>query len=247
MANFRFLFIMFFIILMIGISACTSEKEEVDESELGYEYYPLQIGREWTYQSDSIVFTKSGTHTDTISAFIKEIITDTLRDLEGNLVHKIDRYIKRTVNEEWNRINSWFVAKDKSKVLRTEENIPLIKLVFPLKSGLRFQSNTFFNEDIKSEVGGEFISVYSGWRPKVESLNADIVYNNSLLSGLKINVVNLETIIDLRKVEEYYVKGIGLVRQEMTILDTDGNNPNNDWNVKTKKGFKHTLQLIDYK
>ena len=247
MANFRFLFIMISITWLIGISACTSEKEEVDESNLGYEYYPIEIGREWTYQSDSIIFTKSGAHRDTISAFIKEIITDTLRDLEGKLIHKIDRYIKRSESEDWNKINTWFVAKDKSKVLRTEENIPLIKLVFPLKKGLRFYSNTYFNEDIKSEVGGEFISVYSGWRPQVESLNSEVPYHKALLSGLKLNVVNLETIIDLRKVEEYYVKGIGLVRKEMTILDTDGNNPNDLWDVKTKKGFKHTLQLVDYK
>lgn len=247
MANFRFLFIMIFITLMIGISACTSEMEEVDKSNLGYEYYPLEMGREWTYQSDSIIFSKSGAHTDTISAFIKEMITDTLRDVEGNLIHKIERFIRRSTSEDWNRINTWFVNKDKSKVLRTEENIPLIKLVFPLKKGLRFDSNTFFNEDIKSEVGGEFISVYSGWRPQVESLDADVIYNNTILSGLEINVVNLETIIDLRKVKEYYVKGIGLVRKEMTILDTDGNNPNQLWDVKTKKGFKHTLQLVDYK
>lgn len=238
---------LFALVLMIGLNACSSEIDQVDDIDAGYDYYPLELGREWVYQSDSIIVLRSGTMRDTLISQIREVVVDTLRNLEGNLLYKLDRFIDKSGNGVWKRMNSWYVLKDHTKVVRTEENIPIVKLVFPLTEGLKFRSNLFLNDEIKSEVGGEFIEVYEGWYPQVNSLKASVPFQNETLSVAQIQVANIDEFIDLRQVIEYYAKGIGLVRKEMTIYDTDGNNPDNPWDLKAKKGFKHTLQLISYK
>ena len=73
----------------------------------------------------------------------------------------------------------------------------------------------------------------------------DYNFKGNTIKTVKVNLVSDTSIIDLRKVTEYYGQGIGLVRKEMTILDTDGNNPSQSWELKTKKGFIHTLTLLD--
>ncbi len=239
--------ILLFSLFVSGLLSCNTEYEEPVFNNVISDYYPVKLNSEWIYQSDSIIYSQGGKQKDTLRSFIREIITDTLRDATGNLIYKTDRYIRKNGSDDWHRINAWTVYINNSSVVRTEENIPLVKLVSPLKEGTRFRSNVNFDDNIKSEVGGEFIAVYSGWRPVVESVSTDISYRNQTLSAIKIKVADVESIIDLRKVNEYYVKGIGLVRKEMTIMDTDGNNPDNPWDVKVKKGFIHTLQLIDNK
>lgn len=235
------------IVFIISILSCTSETDSIDDRDYGYDYYPIGLGKEWVYQSDSIVVLKGGTKRDTLSSSIREVITDTLRSPEGKLLYKMDRFLKKADSEYWQRLNSWYVLKDNSRVIRTEENIPIVKLVFPIKEGLKFRSNLFLNDEIKSEVGGEFVEVYNGWYPQITSLKTSVSFQNNTLTAAQIKVANIESIIDLRQVTEFYVKGIGLVRKEMTIYDTDGNNPDNPWDKKAKKGFRNTMQLISYK
>jgi hypothetical protein len=99
---------------------------------------------------------------------------------------------------------------------------------------------------LKIEVGGEFVEAYKNWKHKIESLESIIKYKNQDVQALQINLVDETSIIDRRKVVEYYVKGIGLLRKEMIILDSDGSKPNDPWENKAKKGFIHQLTLLDH-
>lgn len=244
--NFRRVQWIFLGFILIGIYSCLSETESPTDGEYGYEYYPLEVGRTWTYQSDSIIITKAGRAKDTLTSFIRQEITDSLRSEEGHLLYRVDRWIKKQGQDDWQKMNAWFVEKDATKVICTEDNIPLVKMVFPLKAGTRFSSNLYFDDAIKSEVGGEFVAVYSGWRPQVVRLNAEVDYQNEVFEAAEIKMADIESVIDLRRVTAYYVKGIGLLRQEMIVYDSDADNPDRPWDDKAKKGFKHTLQLIDY-
>lgn len=59
--------------------------------------------------------------------------------------------------------------KNKSNAIRTEENIKFVKLVFPVKEGLRFDGNVYVNEDLKVEVGGEMLEPYDSWNHQIKS------------------------------------------------------------------------------
>ena len=75
--------------------------------------------------------------------------------MSGDTIYKLNRFFKRNEADPWQRINTWTIQKNKSNAIRTEENIKFVKLVFPVKEGLRFDGNVYVNEDLKVEVGGE--------------------------------------------------------------------------------------------
>ncbi len=237
----------FSMMLLFSLVSCLSETEDRNIEDKGYDYFPVEIGKEWTYQSDSVIITKFGQAKDTLKSLIREVISDTLRNENGHLVYVVERFLKKDGQEYWEKMNSWTIEKDNSKLLRTEENIPLVKFVFPFKQGTRFKSNLYFDDKVLSEVGNEFLAVYDGWWPKVERLDEDVFYKNDVYPAVRINVANYETIIDLRQVTEYYVKGIGLVKKDMAIYNANADNIDRPWSEKANKGFSHTLQLIDHK
>jgi hypothetical protein len=238
-----------FALLVFGVflNSCTSETEELDESTFGYDYFPLSAGKSWVYQSDSIVYSSVGSVRDTFKSFIKEEVGEAFVDLTGQKVYKIDRFFKRNESDSWSRLNTWTSSVDKTNAIRTEENIRFIKLVFPVKEGLRFDGNIFVDQDLKIEVGGEMVEAYKNWEHRITSLDTPIKYKGQDINALEVNLVDETSIIDRRKVIEYYAKEIGLVFKEMIILDSDGSKPNDPWETKAKKGFIHRLTLIDHK
>lgn len=241
------LYYLFLGVLLFSLNACTSDTEAFDDSNFGYDYFPLSTGKSWVYQSDSIVYSSVGSVRDTFRSFIKEEISEEFVDLTGQKVFKVNRFFKRKETDPWSRMNTWTASMDKTNAVRTEENIRFVKLVFPVRDGLRFNGNIFVDPDLKIEVGGEFIEAYKNWKHRIESLDAPIKYKGQDIKALEINLVDETSIIDRRKVTEYYGKGIGLLTKEMIILDSDGSKPNDPWETKAKKGFIHTLTLIDHK
>jgi hypothetical protein len=244
--NIKFLYC-FFCFGMMFFYACESETEILDESGFGYNFFPVAEGRSWTYASDSIIYSGVGTKRDTFRSFIKEEIGDKFTDLEGQTLYKVNRYFKRSENNSWSKINTWTVSMDKTRAIRTEENIRFIKMVFPIKKGLRFDGNVFVDENIKVEVGGEMIEAYKNWNQRIEAIDEFYPYNGEAVKSIKVNLVDDISIIDRRKVTEYYGENIGLIRKEMMILDSDGSRPNDSWESKAQKGFIHTMTLIDHK
>lgn len=231
---------------VVFLPSCNKETEKLDESVFGYDFFPLAPNKSWTYMSDSIVYSNGGSSRDTFKSFIREQVGEALVDASGNTFYKINRFFKRNETDNWTKINTWTVTKDKSRAIRTEENIKFVKLVFPIKKGLRFDGNVFVDEDLKIDVNGEILEPYKNWKHRIEEISEPFTFNGTNVPSLKINLVDETSIIDRRKVTEYYGENIGLVKKEMTILDSDGSRPNDPWDKKAQKGFIHTLTLIDY-
>lgn len=226
-------------------TSCESETEAVDESTFGYDFFPVVVGKSWTYRSDSIVLFSGGTKRDTLQSYILEVVGDTFTDAAGNLAFKLNRFFKRNEADAWTTLNTWTTSIDKTMAIRTEENIRQVKLVFPIKKGLRWNGNVFLNEDLTVDVGGEPITLYKGWSPRMEQIDQPFDFKGEQVPSIFVNVAKDNTILNFRDVTEYYGKGIGLLKREMVVYDSDGSRPNEDWESKAQKGFKHTLTLID--
>ncbi len=242
----KFIFTLFSTLAVITlIISCSKETEPVDENTFGYDFFPITKGKSWIYASDSIIYDNGGSKVDTFSSFIKEEVGDSFVDETGITVYKLNRYFKRNPTDVWSRTNTWTTYTDKTRAIRTEENLKFIKLVFPLKKGLRWAGNVFLDEDIKIDVAGESIEAYKNWKHRMEEIDEDFSFNGSNVKSVRVNLVDDASIIDRRKVTEYYGKGIGLLKKEMIILDSDGSRPNDPWEKKAQKGFIHTLELIE--
>ncbi|KXK40432.1 MAG: hypothetical protein UZ09_BCD002000402 [Bacteroidetes bacterium OLB9] len=226
---------------------CISEVEIPDTSDYGYEYFPIEKGRSWIYQSDSIVFYNSGQEVDTFRSYLKEEIGDIIKDIDGTEIHKVKRYFKRNESDPWTPIHTWTTSLRDNKALRTEENLKFIKMVFPIKENLNFDGNLYIDPEIRIEVQGEALEPYKVWKTRIEDIDTLIRFHDTDLACMMIHLVDDTTIVDRRRVYEFYGKGIGLVRKEMILVDTDSSKPDTPWENKILKGFIHTLQLLEYK
>lgn len=234
------------LLLFLGFLSCRNETETLDESTFGYDFFPVATGKSWTYASDSIIFDNGGAKKDTLRSYIREEIGEKFLDEEGKDVYKVHRYIRRDPADAWSMINTWTTSADSFRAIRTEENLKFVKLVFPVKKGLRWDGNIFIDEDLRIEVAGESIEPYKNWKYRMEEIDEPYSYKGSNVASVRVSLVDDSSIIDRRKVTEFYGKGIGLLRKEMMILDSDGSRPGDPWELKAQKGFIHTLTLIEH-
>lgn len=241
----NYLFILLTLISAVFVTSCESETEPIDESTFGYDYFPVTVGKSWIYTSDSIILSSGGTKRDTFRSFIREVVGDSFTDAAGNPAFKLNRFYKRNETDTWISINTWTTSIDKSMAIRTEENIRQVKLVFPIKKGLRWNGNVFLNEDLTVDVGGEPITLYKGWSPRMVEIDQSYDFKGQQVPSILVNLAEDDTILNFRDVTEYYGKGIGLLKREMIVYDSDGSRPNDAWESKAQKGFKHVLTLIE--
>jgi hypothetical protein len=230
------------LLLTIG---CGSETQDVVPTPSKRSYFPLTLGNEFTYQSDSIYIGNGGAIRDTFSGQILEIVKDTFRSADNELLYLLERFFRRIDDDQWSRTNSWVAGINDDYAFRTEENLKFVKLVFPPVLGAKWDANRFFNENQKIQVGNEILVIYQSWRSSVESIEEKFSFNDQEYPAIQVSVVDINNSTVLqRKVNEWYADGLGLVRKEMTILDGETLS-GSGWTPK--KGFIHSLRLIDFK
>jgi hypothetical protein len=233
--------------VLFFFNACGSETEEPVIDNFGISYFPLVQGKEYIYESDSILYSNGGTNRDTFKSFIKEVIGDTIHTLDGKTEYFIQRYFKRNFNDEWSAPRRWTAYKDDTNFIRTEENLKFIKLNLPLTTNKRWNANVFFDENQKVSVGVEQLVMYPGWRSIVKNIAKKIKVFDKEYETIDMELVDESSAIERRFVHEYYAENIGLVFKEMVILDGDTSRPKDPWLDKGQKGFVHTLRLVSYK
>lgn len=232
---------------------------------LGENYYPLEVGKYIVYELDTIVwFQQQGTDCifdkDTSHSFLKEEITKTYDDDEGNTNFVLERYVRFDLNEEWTIKDVWNITKSDAKIERVEENLRFIKLVFPVKDGIRWNGNAFVDSNISSSFNGNAIDFYDHWDRDYQYLNVDVPEQIG-----DLNFDSLATIVqtdneisqqyNYRYSVEKYARNIGLVYKEMRILDTqccsfhpDTLQPCLDlpWDERAERGIKLVQKVIEY-
>lgn len=244
---YRILTITLLLVLIMLAASCKKETETLDEARMMYHYFPVETGRERVYQSDSIIYLAGGTRRDTFTSFIKERVGDYYIDNEGNKVFIVERYFKRKITDPWARINSWTIRRNTTQAISTEENLTFIKLIFPPARGKSWNGNIYLDEDIRVGVGGEFVQMYKNWNYRIENTNATVSTGAGTFNDcVVVRQADINTIIDRRRVFESYAPEVGLILKEMTILDGDGSGTNLPWEQRAKKGFIHTLRLIEH-
>lgn len=63
-------------------------------------------------------------------------------------------------------------------------------------------------------MAGESIEAYKNWKHKMEEIDENFNFNGTDVKSVRVNLVDDASIIDRRKVTEYYGKGIGLLKRK---------------------------------
>jgi hypothetical protein len=245
-----------FIFFILIIAACSNDNTtEQIEIDFGYDYYPLEVGKYIIYDVDSIVYDPvvGGTLIDTNSYQIQEIIVDTLIDNSGRTVYKIHFQTRKDATESWELKMVYTAVKTTIALVKTEDNLPFTKLIFPLKDTAKWAGNRLFNDENRIvTVRGETLEIFRNWESIVSSIGTNQTVGNQNFSDIvTIQHANDENLIERRFVEEKYARSVGLIEKKIMVLDTQcGGNLSNceglSWEEKAEKGFILKMTINDY-
>lgn len=240
-------------LLLSGLWAC-QESIEPPLEDLDYNYFPLEEGREWIYQLDSIIYNDFEEQVDTFSYQLKEVVGDSSRDNEGQVYYRINRYMRSDSSEPWSFRNVWRAQIIDFQAHRIENNQRFIKLAFPVRFDKYWDGTVYINADTTTAIPGGSIDIYKDWDDfTYTEVNAPAqLATLSFDSSLTVRQVDKENNIERRYSVEQYARGVGLIYKEMLILDTqcDGNIANCigvPWEQKAEKGFILRQRLLDYR
>ncbi len=224
------------IIIAFTFASCSKDSESVTFDSAS-DYYPLVVGAWYVYDVDSIYYNDfiEPVFIDTLTYQVREELTDTFYDLEGNLSYEITRS-KRSGNDttnvedvEWSVSDIWWVKSNDGNIERVEENIHYVSLLNPVKEGLEWDGNSF--------------NYIEGWDFTYEKLGESY---GDFANTVTVNQKEEDVVIIYRNFKEVYAKGIGLVSR--TRIDVESQATANPLPIvdKAEKGFQFFQTLIDY-
>lgn len=213
----------FFLMLIINLSCDPIEYREVKSYQ---DYFPVEIQKEKKFLVTNIIHNSFGK--DTSSYYLKEIITESFIDLEGDTAYRKERYWRTDSTQIYDIKDVWVIKKSKNHLQQTEENISYTKLIFPI------EPNSFWNGNAFNNLGYKEYSVHSIHK----GFN---LYNLTFDSCVSINQNYKSNLLEYENSQEIYSLGLGLVFKEEIVLQINNGNLND-----ITQGNEYIQELIEY-
>jgi hypothetical protein len=192
---------------MLALWGCSSETLSPDIANLGATYFPLDTGSYRIYDVERIEYVFSGDN-DTSRFFMKEVVADTFASLAGETAFRIERFVSESLKGDYQLDSVWVAYNNLSQAVLIENNIPFIKLVFPVREGLKWDGNSL---NAMEEDTYEMIE-----------LNRPFALSDTLNFDKTLQVVQEVDDDHLIRSEnrfEIYAENIGLIYKNTTILN----------------------------
>lgn len=232
--------------LSLLLLACGRETEPF-EMDFDHAYFPLELGRAWEYEVDSIIFASSIAGSDSVRCLVREEVKEFFITSNGDTVYRVERFERPDESQDWQIRKVVALSRSKSQATRTEDNLRFIKLVFPFREGANWDGNLHIDKNLRIIVAGELLEMFKDWDYRI--LGKGMPFNNGIRNfddAVVVSLADSENLIERRFVREVYANGIGLVYMEQQILDTQCRVCCNDnfaqcsalpWQAKAEKGF----------
>ena len=158
------LFSFIFILSSLLIFSCKKTEDPYKIDDFGHEYFPLSVGKFIEYEVDSMVYSLL---TDSLivesKTFVREEIVDTLSDNLGNTLYKVERFEKKDLNNDWQIRKVFTQSLIENQAFRTEDNLKIMPLVFPIRENKSWNGNIFLDEFQTISVNGENVDMFKEW------------------------------------------------------------------------------------
>ena len=187
------------LVSLLYLGGCSSADDEAVELDFGYDYFPLEIGNFREYQVLEVNFLSAGP--DTSRYQLREEITDSIRN--GDLItYTLERSVRANAQLVWELDSVWTTRITAREAVQVENNVPIVKIQFPVETGRVWDSNVF---NTLSEQTYESQLVMS------DTLDRDVL--RVIVEDIPQNIV----LKDERS--EYYARGIGLIYRDFETLN----------------------------
>lgn len=228
----------------ILFNSCSDEIEPIN-TERGDAYFPIEKGQWISYQLDTTIYNDFDQSVKTVSYEIKEVIGESIEDLAGRPTNKVYRYVKDSLNGSWNSLNVWKISLTESMAEKVEENLPFIKLAFPLRVGKTWAGNTKINTELDTQA------FYDGWQYEVAAIDSSTTVNGLTFNETAHIVQNdYENLIRRIYSEEVYAKNIGLIFKRQWNLELKTSNTAEldgvPWPTRANSGQIVEWRVLDY-
>lgn len=229
--------ILYLICAFFAFSACSEDNSDEPTLNLGYDYFPIEIGTFVEYRADSIWHDQpdpniDGIH-DTASYFIREEIESEILDAQEERSLRIVRYKRNSLNEDWDLTDVWFAKRTAQNAEKVEENNRYIKLAFPIRASATWNVNAL---NSKEEWTAFYDSLF------VEREIETFLFPRTIMVMQREN----KNLIDDELAFEVYAEGVGLIKRYERDLTTQLNFVNEPVAENIRLGHEFKWEIIDY-
>lgn len=213
------------ILSALALAACNRNDDDATKvGSTGTEFFPVKTGSTFIYQVDSIAYDDNGPQAiDTFSYQYKEEVAESFVDDAGKTAYIIHRSFRQHDSDTWVSAKNYTAQFLNNTVQRVEENIRLVKLVFPIKDRLSWDGNMYNNQGYQSY--------------KILNFKRPYQLNNTTVSSIKVQQWDVENFIEEIKRYEVYGENIGMVELLFDSLNTQDSGT---------RGFRYHLKLTSY-
>jgi hypothetical protein len=129
------------LLLLLAIAAC--KPEETENPSIGYDYFPLHIGKTLVFAFDSIAFNDNTKSSDTFYYELTWRVDTFFTNQSGYPVYVINQSVKDTGSGNvFNRM-ALFAEINPQQLVITENQLAFVKLVFPLGNVTSWNGNMY--------------------------------------------------------------------------------------------------------
>ena len=214
----------FIILFLIIISSC-KPINYIDEDYYS-KYFPIELNQEKEFLVTNINHSSFGK--DTVTYYLKEVISEKFLNLEGDSAYRIERFWKTDSMDNYEIKDIWVANKSLNFAQLVEENIRFTKLIFPFDVNVVWDGNAFNNQQSQEY--------------RIESINIPFTVNGlSFDSSITVIQNYKSNLLEYENSKEIYVIGVGLVyKEDIEVLINSANS--NDFS----QGYEFYQELIEF-
>ncbi len=204
--------------------------DTLEPSKIGFNYFPLEIGDYRIYQIQQIEYSLFAA-TDTTHYQLKELVVDTF-STQSELNYILHRFKRDLSTDKWQLDSVWTSRRTQNHAIVVENNIPFVKMVFPIRLDKVWDGN-LFNSSPPDEYQ---ITEISG---SMETPAGTFVDNLTVFENNDRDTLIYQ---DIR--QSIYALNVGLIYKNSSILDFCNTDP--DCLGTLEFGIKFDQILTDY-
>ncbi|MFT6867377.1 MAG: hypothetical protein ACJA08_002219 [Cyclobacteriaceae bacterium] len=219
---------LFSILLLATLVSCGDESEP-ESFDSGFDYYPKSNRVERIYDVTAISFDLLGSETSNYQ--LKEYVFDSIITSSGLVTYVLKRETRTNESEVWESDSLWTFRFTDSQLILTENNVPYVKLTFPVYDGQTWDGNAY-NSQSSQIYSLENIS------QSVPNVPLDTPMIKLVISDIPANLVSQD------QRYEIYAKGIGLIEKNYIVLNFCTTNCDNIGQVQSGRILHE--RLLEY-
>jgi len=219
------------LLIIFALGSCDKDDEE-NSIDLGYDYFPVQIGHFIEYAVDSIAYDSEGVH-DTTSYFVREVIESEVIDGLDETAYRIERYKKDSLSQDWELADIWSSKRTSINAQRVEEDKRFIRLVFPITNTAQWDGNALNSEE--------------DWTHSYMDIGATKSYDSlSFTNTATVLQREFISLIEDEYAYEVYARNVGLIEKYFRVLVTTPDYSIEPTGENITGGVEFHFRIIDY-